>query len=39
LGAGDECYEIHNAIQNVVDDVIGAVVEVDEEVAGEYYGA
>jgi hypothetical protein len=33
LGAGDECYDIHNAIESVMDDVIGAVVEVDEQIA------
>lgn len=30
LGAGDECYAIHNAIEGVIDDAICALVYVDE---------
>ena len=30
LGAGDECYAIHNAIEAVIEDSICALVYVDE---------
>ena len=32
LGAGDECYEIHNAIENVMDDVCDVIRTLDETV-------
>ena len=32
LGAGDECYEIHNAIENVMDEVCDVIRTLDETV-------
>ena len=30
LGASDECYEMHNAIENVMDDVCDVIRTLDE---------
>ena len=30
LGASDECYEMHNAIENVIDDVQDAINNLEE---------
>ena len=32
LGASDECYEMHNAIENVMDDVCDVIRTLDERV-------
>ena len=32
LGASDECYEMHNAIENVMDDVCDVIRTLDETV-------
>ena len=32
MGASDECYEIHNAIENVSDDVCDVIRTLDETV-------
>ena len=32
LGASDECYEMHNAIENVMDEVCDVIRTVDEAV-------
>ena len=32
LGASDECYEMHNAIENVMDDVCDVIRTLDEAV-------